>query len=140
MVAILTASMEPELTEFVLMRYLGQDYSKEILSKYTDPRNVCVIAVEDGVAVGLAGCRSGADNGFLVDMAFTLDEAPEGTFEMIMRSVLSIAQNSGLESVDVHAPDPDGRNAGLCYRMGFEDSGPCTCCQRTDLIHMAFRF
>ena len=69
-----------------------------------------------------------------------LDEAPEGTFETIMRSVLSIAQNSGLESVDVHAPDPDGRNAGLCYRMGFEDSGPCTCCQRTDLIHMAFRF
>ena len=112
MVAILTAAKEIALTESILREYYGQEFSQEMLSRYVDPKNTCVIAVEDGRALGLAGCRSGSIGNFLVDNAFTLDDAP----------------------------DPTGDNIDRCYRMGFEDSGPCTCCQRSDLMHMRFRF
>lgn len=140
MVAILTAAKEIALTESILREYYGQEFSQEMLSRYVDPKNTCVIAVEDGRAFGLAGCRSGSIGNFLVDNAFTLDDAPEGTFEVMMRSLMAIAQNNGSEVMDIHAPDPTGDNIDRCYRMGFEDSGPCTCCQRSDLMHMRFRF
>mgnify|MGYP002626130611 CR=1 FL=1 len=140
MVEILIASNESALTESVLREYSGQEFSQEMLSRYTDPKNICVIAVENGRAVGLAGCRSGSNRNFLVDNAFTLDDAPEGTFEAMIKSLMALAQNSGSDAVDIHAPDPTGGNINRCYRMGFEDSGPCTCCQRSDLMHMRFRF
>ena len=140
MVRILTASKEPMLSEEVLRRYLGQDYLDAILSRYVDPNNTCVIAVQDGRAVGMAGCRPDSKGELLVDMAFTLEDAPEDTFETMIRSLMSIAQNSGSEEINIHAPDETGENIDRCYRMGFEDSGPCTCCQRSDLIHMRFRF
>lgn len=42
-----------------------------------------------------------------------------------MRALMAIAQNNGSEVMDIHAPDPTGDNIDRCYRMGFEDSGPC---------------
>lgn len=75
MVEILTASKEPASTEAVLRGYLGDGFSQEMLSRYIDPKNTCVIAVENGRVVGLAGCRTNKGKDFLADNAFTLDDA-----------------------------------------------------------------
>lgn len=40
----------------------------------------------------------------------------------MVRSLMALAQNTGSEAIDIHAPDPTGGNIGRCYRMGFEDS------------------
>ena len=100
----------------------------------------CIIALDGEDAVGVARYKKDSNGVPLIDCLYVTDDSPDGTAENLLRSILAIAQNEGDGQVNTHMLDPRRRHFSTCYRMGFGDSGPCSCCQRDDLIHMNMRF
>lgn len=98
-----------------------------------------LIALDSGSPVGIV-CYDTGSSDYKVGLLHVTEDAPEGTAERLMSSVMSAAQYQGASGLQIHALDPKDRSDGICRRMGFTEFGSCSCSQRSGATCLRMRF
>ena len=130
MLRIVNGSGFRKKTDSIVGRYRSENW---LSGSSVDYENI--ILALDEIPVGFISLRSDR-----IDVLYTVEDAPEGTEERLLRSAMALSMNRGRSSISIHCIDPRGRTERICRHAGFTEDGMCTCSQREGTVCLRLMF
>lgn len=104
---------------------------------YNGSRSESVIALEDGIPVGIVSFDR--EPSFRINLVHAYP-GHDDSIEPMVKSIMAMAAFQGKDSVTVHSIDKDGKLNGIFYSIGFRNTADNPCNLRESTIHMRYRF